>query len=120
MPARAVPAAPGPGRAAAEGRGEGDKEALAGTAVSVAAGDEPVTEAALRPADIVMAAIAGTAGVRPTFAALAAGRTVALANKECLEAPLRARQRRLAPGCFRSIANTMQSFRRWGARRSVR
>jgi 1-deoxy-D-xylulose-5-phosphate reductoisomerase len=60
------------------------KEALAGTAVSAAAGDEAVVEAALRPADIVMAAIAGTAGVRPTFAALSAGRTVALANKECL------------------------------------
>jgi len=38
----------------------------------------------LRPADIVMGAIAGTAGVPPTFAALSAGRTVALANKECL------------------------------------
>ncbi len=42
-------------------------------------------QAALRAADIVMAAIAGTAaGVRPTFAALESGRTVALANKECL------------------------------------
>jgi 1-deoxy-D-xylulose-5-phosphate reductoisomerase len=60
------------------------KEALAGTAVSAAAGEEAVIEAALCPADIVMAAIAGTAGVRPTFAALSAGRTVALANKECL------------------------------------
>ncbi len=36
------------------------------------------------PSDLVLAAIAGTAGVEPTFAALAAGRTVALANKECL------------------------------------
>jgi 1-deoxy-D-xylulose-5-phosphate reductoisomerase len=60
------------------------KEALAGTPIAAAAGDEAVIEAALRPADIVMAAIAGTAGVRPTFAALSAGRTVALANKECL------------------------------------
>jgi 1-deoxy-D-xylulose-5-phosphate reductoisomerase len=60
------------------------KEALAGTPIAAAAGDEAVIEAALRPADIVMAAIAGTAGVRPTSAALSAGRTVALANKECL------------------------------------
>ncbi len=60
------------------------KEALAGTGVEPAAGEEAVIEAALRPADIVMAAIAGTAGVRPTFAALSAGRTIALANKECL------------------------------------
>ena len=31
-----------------------------------------------------MAAIVGAAGLRPTFAAVAAGRRVALANKECL------------------------------------
>jgi 1-deoxy-D-xylulose-5-phosphate reductoisomerase len=60
------------------------KEALAGTEIKVAAGRAAVIEAALYPAEIVMAAIAGTAGVEPTFAALSAGRTVALANKECL------------------------------------
>jgi 1-deoxy-D-xylulose-5-phosphate reductoisomerase len=60
------------------------KEALAETTIVPAAGEDAVIEAALRPADIVMAAIAGTAGVRPTFAAVSAGRTVALANKECL------------------------------------
>jgi 1-deoxy-D-xylulose-5-phosphate reductoisomerase len=60
------------------------KAALAGTSVKAAAGAEAVIEAALCPADIVMGAIAGTAGVAPTFAALSAGRTVALANKECL------------------------------------
>ena len=60
------------------------KEALAGTGIEAAAGPEAVIEAALRPSDLVMGAIAGTAGVRPTFAALEAGRTIALANKECL------------------------------------
>ncbi len=60
------------------------KDALAGTGIEAAAGAEAVVEAALRPSDLVMAAIAGTAGVKPTFAALEAGRTVALANKECL------------------------------------
>lgn len=60
------------------------KDALAGTAIEPAAGDAAVVEAALRPADIVVGAIAGTAGVPPTFAALSAGRTIALANKECL------------------------------------
>jgi 1-deoxy-D-xylulose-5-phosphate reductoisomerase len=60
------------------------KEALAGTGIKAAAGNAAVIEAALYPADIVMGAIAGTAGVPPTFAALSAGRTVALANKECL------------------------------------
>lgn len=71
--------------ALADPRGYGDlKDALAGTAIEPAAGDDAVIEAALRPADIVMGAIAGTAGVKPTFAALSAGRMVALANKECL------------------------------------
>lgn len=60
------------------------KNALSGTAIEPAAGEDAVVEAALRPADIVVGAIAGTAGVKPTFAALSAGRTVALANKECL------------------------------------
>ncbi len=35
-------------------------------------------------ADLVVGAIAGAAGVEPTFAAVEAGRHVALANKECL------------------------------------
>jgi 1-deoxy-D-xylulose-5-phosphate reductoisomerase len=60
------------------------KTALAGTGIKAAAGPDAVVEAALHPSDLVMGAIAGTAGVAPTFAALAAGRTVALANKECL------------------------------------
>ncbi len=60
------------------------KEALAGSGIKAGAGRDAVIEAALHPADIVMGAIAGTAGVEPTYAALSAGRTVALANKECL------------------------------------
>ena len=60
------------------------KDALAGTGIEAAAGDDAVIEAALHPSDLVMGAIAGTAGVKPTFAALEAGRTIALANKECL------------------------------------
>jgi 1-deoxy-D-xylulose-5-phosphate reductoisomerase len=60
------------------------KAALAGLPVEVAAGPEAVEEAALRDADLVVSAIVGAAGLRPTFAAVAAGRTVALANKETL------------------------------------
>lgn len=60
------------------------KAALAGTGIKAAAGEDAVVEAALHPSDLVMGAIAGTAGVKPTFAALEAGRTIALANKECL------------------------------------
>ena len=60
------------------------KTALAGTRTEVAAGPEAVAEAAARPADWSMAAIVGAAGLAPTLAAAAQGRTVALANKECL------------------------------------
>ena len=58
--------------------------ALAGTGIAVAAGEAPLVEAAQRPADLVMAAIVGCAGLAPTMAALAAGTNVALANKEAL------------------------------------
>ncbi|PSC06456.1 1-deoxy-D-xylulose-5-phosphate reductoisomerase [Alsobacter soli] len=57
---------------------------LGGTGIAAAGGEGAVMEAALRPADIVVASIVGAAGVRPTHAAVQAGRTVALANKESL------------------------------------
>ena len=60
------------------------KTGLAGLAVETAAGPDAVKEAALRDADLVVSAIVGAAGLEPTFAAVAAGRTVALANKETL------------------------------------
>ncbi|NWH08940.1 MAG: 1-deoxy-D-xylulose-5-phosphate reductoisomerase [Alphaproteobacteria bacterium] len=60
------------------------KAALAGTGIETAAGAMAVEEAALRPADWIMAAIVGTAGLRPAMAALRPGVTLALANKECL------------------------------------
>jgi len=60
------------------------KSALAGTGITVAAGEAGVIEAASLPADWVMAAIAGASGLAPTLAALDRGATVALANKECL------------------------------------
>jgi 1-deoxy-D-xylulose-5-phosphate reductoisomerase len=58
--------------------------ALAGSAVEAAAGPAAVIEAAERPAEWVMAAIVGAAGLRPTLAAVRRGAIVALANKECL------------------------------------
>jgi 1-deoxy-D-xylulose-5-phosphate reductoisomerase len=60
------------------------KDALAGTGIAAAAGEGAVIEAANWPADWVMAAITGAAGLKPTLAALERGATVALANKECL------------------------------------
>ena len=47
-------------------------------------GREALIEAAAGEADWVMAAIVGCAGLEPVMAALEAGRTVALANKEAL------------------------------------
>ncbi|WP_375463498.1 1-deoxy-D-xylulose-5-phosphate reductoisomerase [uncultured Methylobacterium sp.] len=59
-------------------------EALSGSGIPCGAGESAVLEAAARDADIVVAAISGAAGLRPTHAALRLGRTVALANKESL------------------------------------
>lgn len=60
------------------------QDALAGTGIECTSGPEALVEAASRHADWVMAAIVGAAGLAPTLAALAPGRVVALANKECL------------------------------------
>src|SRR6201994_1682055 len=60
------------------------KEALAGTRIECGAGESAVIEAAARPADWVMAAVSGAAGLKPALAAVDRGAAVALANKECL------------------------------------
>ena len=60
------------------------KARLAGTGIEAGAGAEALAEAAMRPADCVVAGIIGAAGLRPTLAAVSQGRRVALANKECL------------------------------------
>ncbi|GHE01340.1 1-deoxy-D-xylulose 5-phosphate reductoisomerase [Defluviimonas sp. 20V17] len=60
------------------------KAALAGSGIGVAAGPHALTEAAARPADWVMSAIVGAAGLAPGFKALEQGATLALANKESL------------------------------------
>ena len=60
------------------------KDALSGSGIEAAAGEEALLEAAQRPADWVMGAISGAVGLKPTLAAIERGATVALANKECL------------------------------------
>jgi 1-deoxy-D-xylulose-5-phosphate reductoisomerase len=60
------------------------RDALAGSGVEAAAGQEAILEAASSGADWTMAAIVGSAGLGATMAALRGGRTVALANKEAL------------------------------------
>lgn len=57
---------------------------LAGSGVEAAGGRNALVEAAARPADWVMAAIVGAAGLEPTLAAVRRGAMVALANKEAL------------------------------------
>jgi len=60
------------------------KAALAGTGIEAAAGEDAMCEAATRPVDWTLGAIAGAAGLRPTIAAVRRGGQIALANKECL------------------------------------
>ena len=60
------------------------KDALSGSGIEAGAGADAMVEAALRPADWVMAAITGATSLKPTLAAAERGATVALANKECL------------------------------------
>ena len=69
----------------ADPRRLGDLEALLeGSGCEAAAGPEALTQAAAGDGDWVMAAIVGCAGLLPTMAAVEAGKTVALANKEAL------------------------------------
>ena len=60
------------------------QDALAGSGVEAGAGPEALIEAAARPADWVMSAIVGAAGLAPGLAALEQGTCLALANKETL------------------------------------
>ncbi|WP_132257309.1 1-deoxy-D-xylulose-5-phosphate reductoisomerase [Methylobacterium segetis] len=67
-----------------ESAGPALREALSGSGIACGAGESAVLEAASREADIVVAAVSGAAGLKPTHAALRLGRTIALANKESL------------------------------------
>ena len=60
------------------------RDGLAGTGCRAATGHEAMLEAAAGDAEWVMAAIVGCAGLEPVMAAVEAGRTIALANKEAL------------------------------------
>ena len=60
------------------------KDLLAGTGIEVAAGKAALCDAAKRPAEIVLSAIVGAAGLPPTLAAVERGATLAIANKETL------------------------------------
>lgn len=59
-------------------------DALAGSGIAHGAGSAAVSDAVDLDTDIVLAAISGAAGLAPTFRAMQPGRSLALANKECL------------------------------------
>ncbi|MEO1642128.1 MAG: 1-deoxy-D-xylulose-5-phosphate reductoisomerase, partial [Pseudomonadota bacterium] len=67
-----------------EGKYSALSEALSGTNVTCAGGETAVCEAAKRPVDRVLAAVVGIAGLPSTVAAIQAGNSVALANKESM------------------------------------
>ncbi|RRD62063.1 1-deoxy-D-xylulose-5-phosphate reductoisomerase [Tannerella forsythia] len=61
------------------------KEALADWPVKVWAGVDAIAQVVqMEPIDMVLTALVGYAGLRPTIAALEAGKVIALANKETL------------------------------------
>lgn len=60
------------------------KAALSGSGIEAAGGAEAVVTAAARPAEWVMGAIVGAAGLQPILTAIRRGAMVAFANKECL------------------------------------
>ena len=67
-----------------EGAAKDLKARLADTGIQVLAGKEGVIAAAQSEGDTVLNAVVGIAGLEPTLAAIEAGKTVALANKETL------------------------------------
>jgi 1-deoxy-D-xylulose-5-phosphate reductoisomerase len=60
------------------------RDLLVGRGVEVLVGPDASTELAGRGADVVLNGVTGSVGLGPTLAALAAGSTLALANKESL------------------------------------
>ena len=61
------------------------RQALSHTSIEVMAGSEAIAEVVVRPdVDIVLTAMVGFSGLVPTLAAITAGKTIALSNKETL------------------------------------
>lgn len=61
------------------------REALSDLPIQVMAGEKAIAEMVMMPAiDVVVAAMVGYAGLRPTIEAIKANKTIALANKETL------------------------------------
>ena len=86
-------------------------------------GSDASTELARRHADVVVNAITGAAGLEPTLATLAAGTTLALANKESLVIGGRLVTSAAKPGQIVAVDSEHSAFAqalRGGQRREVR
>ncbi|PWS29531.1 1-deoxy-D-xylulose-5-phosphate reductoisomerase [Pedobacter yonginense] len=68
-----------------EGKYAEVKTALSGLNIQVLAGEDALTESAVHPSsEVVLTALMGSVGLKPTIAAIRAGKNIALANKETL------------------------------------
>jgi len=65
-------------------RGYADRAGVSAYAPDIVVGEDAATRVAECGADVVLNGVTGSIGLRPTLAALAAGSTLALANKESL------------------------------------
>jgi 1-deoxy-D-xylulose-5-phosphate reductoisomerase len=61
-----------------------DLRARIGDDIPIGVGEAGLVEVATQPADLVVAALVGAVGLRPTLAAIEAGHDIALANKEVM------------------------------------
>jgi len=93
-------------RAAQSGRGPG----AATRWPTLLTGPEAAAELAARPADVVLNGITGSVGLLPTLAALAAGTTLALANKESLVIGGRLVTAAAAPGQLVAVDSEHSAF----------
>jgi len=78
--------------------------------VEVWAGPDAATRLAAMPADVVLNAITGAAGLEPTLATLGAGTTLALANKESLVIGGRLVTDSAAPGQIVAVDSEHSAF----------
>jgi len=78
--------------------------------VEVLAGPQAATTLAARPCDVVLNGITGAAGLEPTLATLAAGTTLALANKESLVIGGRLVTEAAAPGQIVAVDSEHSAF----------
>jgi hypothetical protein len=92
------------------------KDALAGTSTECGAGESAIIEAAARPADWVMAAVSGAAGLKPALAAVDAAPPWRWRTRNAWSVPVISScsgRRRRGPASCRRIPNIMRCFRRW-------